>query len=113
MVHHHASSVRPIWFRQANWTRRFAGQAFGEASACHAWLAPSRRKVQLPSVHPFGGQTKIEPTQRTEAKPDEIRAHGHVLTPGRYVGAEEAEDDGEPFEQKMKRLTAKLEKAIW
>jgi type I restriction enzyme M protein len=39
----------------------------------------------------------------------DIRAHGHVLTPGRYVGAEEAEDDGEPFEQKMKRLTAKLE----
>ena len=40
---------------------------------------------------------------------DEIRGHGHVLTPGRYVGAEDAEDDGEPFEQKMKRLTATLE----
>jgi type I restriction enzyme M protein len=43
------------------------------------------------------------------AKLDEIRTHGHVLTPGRYVGAEEVEDDGEPFEQKMKRLTAMLE----
>ncbi len=43
------------------------------------------------------------------AKLDEIRTHEYVLTPGRYVGAEEAEDDGEPFEQKMKRLTAKLE----
>jgi type I restriction enzyme M protein len=42
-------------------------------------------------------------------KLDEIRAQGHALTPGRYVGAEEAEDDGEPFGQKMKRLTAKLE----
>ncbi len=39
---------------------------------------------------------------------DEIRAHGHVLTPGRYVGAEEVEDDGEPFEEKMERLTATL-----
>ena len=39
---------------------------------------------------------------------DEIRKHGHVLTPGRYVGAEAAEDDGEPFEEKMKRLTATL-----
>ena len=39
---------------------------------------------------------------------DEIRAHGHVLTPGRYVGAEAAEEDGEPFEEKMKRLTAAL-----
>jgi len=39
----------------------------------------------------------------------EIAGHGYVLTPGRYVGAEEAEDDGEPFEQKMDRLIANLE----
>ena len=39
---------------------------------------------------------------------DEIRKHGHVLTPGRYVGAEAQEDDGELFEEKMKRLTATL-----
>jgi type I restriction enzyme M protein len=32
---------------------------------------------------------------------EEIRKHGHVLTPGRYVGAEAQEDDGEPFEEKM------------
>ena len=31
-----------------------------------------------------------------------------MLTPGRYVGAEEVEDDGEPFDDKMKRLTAAL-----
>ena len=34
----------------------------------------------------------------------EIEAHGHVLTPGRYVGAEEIEDDGVPFEEKMAEL---------
>ncbi len=39
---------------------------------------------------------------------DEVRKHGHVLTPGRYVGAEEIEDDGEPFEVAMQRLTATL-----
>ena len=39
----------------------------------------------------------------------EIAAHGHVLTPGRYVGAEAVEDDGEPFEDKMARLVADLE----
>jgi type I restriction enzyme M protein len=39
---------------------------------------------------------------------EEIRQHGHVLTPGRYVGAEVQEDDGEPFAEKMKRLTATL-----
>ena len=42
------------------------------------------------------------------ARLDEIRKHGHVLTPGRYVGAEAVEDDGEPFEEKMARLAATL-----
>lgn len=42
------------------------------------------------------------------AKLDDVRKHGHVLTPGRYVGAEAVEDDGEPFDEKMKRLTATL-----
>ena len=37
---------------------------------------------------------------------DEVRQHGYVLTPGRYVGAPPAEDDGEPLEAKMKRLAA-------
>ena len=37
---------------------------------------------------------------------EEIRKHGHVLTPGRYVGAAPQEDDGEPFEEKMARLAA-------
>ena len=39
---------------------------------------------------------------------EEIRSHGHVLTPGRYVGAAEVEEDDEPFDEKMKRLTAQL-----
>jgi type I restriction enzyme M protein len=39
---------------------------------------------------------------------EEIRKHGYVLTPGRYVGAEAAPENAEPFEEKMKRLTAQL-----
>jgi type I restriction enzyme M protein len=39
----------------------------------------------------------------------EIAANGYVLTPGRYVGAEDAEEDGEPFEAKMQRLMATLD----
>ena len=35
---------------------------------------------------------------------EEVRKHGHVLTPGRYVGAAPQEDDGEPFEEKMARF---------
>jgi type I restriction enzyme M protein len=41
-------------------------------------------------------------------KLSEIGEHGHVLTPGRYVGAEEADDDDEAFNEKMERLTAQL-----
>jgi len=37
---------------------------------------------------------------------EDIRKHGHVLTPGRYVGAAAQDDDDEPFEEKMRRLTA-------
>ena len=43
---------------------------------------------------------------------EEIRKHGHVLTPGRYVGAERQEDDGEPFDEKMKRLTAQWREQV-
>ena len=39
----------------------------------------------------------------------DIATHGHVLTPGRYVGAEDVEDDGEPFEEKMARLLSELD----
>ena len=41
-------------------------------------------------------------------KLDEIHKHDYVLTPGRYVGAEEQDDDGEPFADKMTRLTEQL-----
>jgi type I restriction enzyme M protein len=40
---------------------------------------------------------------------EEIRKQGHVLTPGRYVGADTAEEEREPFDEKMKRLTAILQ----
>ena len=38
----------------------------------------------------------------------DVRANGHVLTPGRYGGAEAVEDDGEPFEEVMARLVETL-----
>lgn len=42
------------------------------------------------------------------AKMEEVEGHEYILTPGRYVGIEEVEDDGEPFEDKMERLTSEL-----
>lgn len=68
------------------------------AAAYHAWRG-----------EPDAGAYADVPGFCKSATKDEIAAHGYVLTPGRYVGAEEAEDDGEPFEEKMARLTATLE----
>jgi type I restriction enzyme M protein len=80
------------------------------ASTYHAWrgdrLSPS----------PLAGEGRGEsaapyqdiPGFCKSATTDEIAAHGYVLTPGRYVGAEEVEDDGEPFEEKMPRLVTEL-----
>lgn len=42
------------------------------------------------------------------ASTEEIAKQDYILTPGRYVGIEEQEDDGEPFDEKMKRLTSEL-----
>ena len=42
------------------------------------------------------------------ATTEEIAGQDYILTPGRYVGIEEQEDDGEPFEEKMARLTGEL-----
>jgi type I restriction enzyme M protein len=69
------------------------------ADAYHAWRG-DKNAGKYKNILGFCKSAKLE----------EIRANGHALTPGRYVGAAEIEDDGEPFEQKMKRLTATLEK---
>jgi type I restriction enzyme M protein len=69
------------------------------ANTYHAW-----RTVGAGSPRPY----EDVPGFCKSAALEEIRKHGHVLTPGRYVGAEALEDDGEPFEEKMKRLSATL-----
>jgi type I restriction enzyme M protein len=77
------------------------------AGAYHAWRSPS------PSGRGEGGEGnrgayKDIPGFCKAVKLEEIQRQGYVLTPGRYVGAEEVEDDGEPFAEKMARLTAQL-----
>ena len=54
------------------------------------------------------GEYKDVPGFCKSATIDEIKEHGYVLTPGRYVGAVEIEDDGVPFEEKMAELSAAL-----
>lgn len=55
-----------------------------------------------------GGVYEDQPGFCKAATMDEVRANNYVLMPGRYVGTEEAEDDGIPFEDKMNALTAQL-----
>ena len=83
------------------------------ADTYHAWRGDDASALR-------GGAPKSAPTKQSlpayedipgfckSATLDDIRKHGHVLTPGRYIGAEAVEDDGEPFEEKMKRLVATL-----
>ena len=65
------------------------------AGAYHAWRGEGG-----------AGEYADVPGFCKSASLDEVRKHGHVLTPGRYVGAAPQEDDGEPFEEKMTRLAA-------
>jgi type I restriction enzyme M protein len=73
---------------------------------CPAHLLPLT-PVQTAGEGEGGGYADI-PGFCKAATLDDIRKHGHVLTPGRYVGAEAQQDGGEPFDEKMKRLTKKL-----
>jgi type I restriction enzyme M protein len=77
------------------------------ADTYHAWRGSLKSSPSM-GEDKDGGDYKDLPGFCKSATLDDIRKHGHVLTPGRYVGAETQEDDGEPFEDKMKRLTATL-----
>jgi type I restriction enzyme M protein len=83
------------------------------ADTYHAWRGDKDCKKKYENVPGFCKAATLE----------DIRHHSYILTPGRYVGAAEVEDDGEPFDDKMKRMTdelreqtkqsAKLDKLIW
>ncbi len=76
-------------------------------STYHAWRGVS---VPLKPKLPTSTQTAYADIAGfcKSATTAEIAAHGHALTPGRFVGAEEVQDDGDPFEEKMPRLVAEL-----
>ncbi len=79
--------------------RELAGEDIARiADTYHAWRGDKDCQQKYEDIPGFCMAAKL----------GDIRKHGHVLTPGRYVGAEAIEDDGEPFDEIMQRLTAKL-----
>ena len=64
----------------------------------HAWRGDPQTQATYADIPGFCKSATL----------DEIRGHGYVLTPGRYVGAADVEDDGEVFEEKMERLATQL-----
>lgn len=68
------------------------------AETVYAWRGDAEAKSTYADVAGFCRSVSLA----------EIAEHGHVLTPGRYVGAEEVEDDDEAFAEKMQKLTEKL-----
>ena len=88
------------------------GAAARIANAYHAWRG--EKIIPSPSMGEGegGGEYKDIAGFCKSATLEDIRKHGHVLTPGRYVGAEAQEDDGEPFEEKMRRLAGQLNEQL-
>ena len=68
------------------------------ADTFHAWKTDGETAQPYEDVPGFCRSVRLS----------EIAEHGHVLTPGRYVGSETIEDDGIPFEEKMADLAAAL-----
>ncbi|MBI2167692.1 MAG: SAM-dependent DNA methyltransferase [Candidatus Omnitrophica bacterium] len=75
------------------------------AGTYHSW-----RSKPVPSGKGKGEGYKDIAGFCKSAELEEIKKHGHILTPGRYVGTEEQEEDPEAFDEKMKRLTGELSK---
>jgi type I restriction enzyme M protein len=71
----------------------------------HAWCGSASATAKGLTYQDVPGFCK-------SASLDDIRAAGYTLTPGRYVGPPAAEDDGEPVDQKVARLTSDLLAAL-
>lgn len=83
----------------------------------HKELSPKDIQRIAGMYHAWRGDPKADEYQDVagfckSATLDEVAANGYVLTPGRYVGAEDVEDDDEPFDQKMQQLAAQLSKQM-
>jgi len=82
--------------------RDLSEEEIGEiARTYHAWRGEKK-----------DGDYEDKPGFCKSASLEEIKSHDYILTPGRYVGAADIEDDGIPFEEKMAELSATLYKQM-
>lgn len=92
--------ARQVGFMESRVVRAFTGDDVNKiADAYHAW-----RGTETSDDQPYANVPGFCKAVTT----DEISEHDYVLTPGRYVGAEEVEDDGEPLDEKIERLTTEI-----
>ena len=97
--------ARKLGFMADRTRREFSPEDIAKIAATyHAWRSKPETLADdgLEPYEDFPGFCK-------SATREEIEKHGHVLTPGRYVGAEDEEDDGVPFGERFAELKAKLE----
>ena len=83
----------------------------------HRELHDDDMQTIVSALHAWRGEPEAPPYEDVpgfcaSSTIDEIAEHKYVLTPGRYVGTEEEEDDGEPIEEKISRLKGELYKAM-
>ena len=115
-----ARNKNPDSGKQVGWRDRRGEVLFIDARKMGALVDRTRRELSDADVQkiadtyhawrgePNAGDYADTPGFCKVATLTEIAKHDHVLTPGRFVGAEAIEDDGEPFEDKMPRLVAEL-----
>ena len=107
-----------LWFLRRGRSERRGETLFIDARNLGHMIDRTRRDLSAEDIarvagtyHAWRGQDGAEgyadvPGFCKSAALEDIRKHDHVLTPGRYVGAAPREDDGEPFAEKMDRLSA-------
>jgi len=82
----------------------------------HRELSDEDVKKIAETYHSWRGENKLKYEDVAgfckSAKLEEVEKHNFILTPGRYVGIEEVEEDDEVFEEKMERLTSELSKQM-
>ena len=97
--------ARKLGFMADRTRREFSPEDIAKIAATyHAWRSKPEALAD-DGLEPY----EDIPSFCKSATREEIEKHGYVLTPGRYVGAEDEEDDGVPFEERFAELRSKLD----